>query len=90
MFEKKVRVLYVKPFSFTNTDTGEVIQGCKIHYCYSDLINEKDEKGYKCDFANLSYDLSEKLLKSDLPLETIGKFKVNGSNVLKLYDIVLK
>lgn len=90
MFEKKIRILYVKPFSFNDTDSGKLIQGCKIHYCYSELTNEKEEKGYKCDFANVSYNLSDKLLSSELPLETIGKFKVNSSNVLKLYDIVLK
>ena len=90
MFEKKIRVLYVKPFSFNDTESGKLIQGCKIHYCYSDPINEKEEKGFKCNFANVSYSLSDKLLNSELPLETIGKFKVNSSNELKLYDIVLK
>ena len=90
MFEKKIKVLYVKPYSFNNSDTGEVLQGCKIAYCYVDPINEKEEKGFKVDFGNLSYEYADRLLKTELPFDTIGKFKVNSQNVLKLHDIVLK
>ena len=90
MFEKEVSILYVKPYNFTNDKTGEVLQGCKVAYFMTVPINTKDEKGYRVDYANLSYDYADKLLKVTLPYKSVGKFNTNSKNVLKLVDIVVK
>lgn len=90
MFEKEVCIMYVKPYNFKNDQTGEVLQGCKVAYYLCDPIDTKDEKGFRVDYANLSYDYADSFMKSSLPFKVKGKFNTNSKNVLKLVDIVVK
>lgn len=86
MFEKSIRILYVRCYDFLNDKTGENVKGAKISFCFSEPVNKDDEKGFKVTLANISYDSGRKVM-TKLPYECIGKFELNSNNELKLVEI---
>lgn len=86
MFEKEIRILYVRPYDFLNDKTGENVKGCKCSYCFSDPIDKEDEKGYKVSLANISYSQGRKIMDS-LPYECVGVFELSKNNELRLVEI---
>lgn len=86
MFEKKIKILYVRTYNFINDKTGESVTGAKCSYHFLEPIDDKEEKGYRVELANLSLETGRDII-SKLPYECIGKFDITKDNKLKLVAI---
>ncbi len=86
MFEKKVKILYVRTYNFINDKTGESVTGSKVSYHFTEPTDQENEKGYRVEIGNLSYETGKKLM-SKLPHECVGRFELDKDNKLKLVAI---
>lgn len=86
MFEKKIRVLYVRTYNFVNEKTGESVTGSKVSYHFLEPTNSDNEKGFRVEFGNLSLDTGKKIMNK-LPYECIAKFELSNDSKLKLVAI---
>ncbi len=86
MFEKKIRILYIRNYNFINDKTGESVTGAKCSYHFLDPVDEENEKGYRVELANLSLDTGKAIIDK-LPYECVGKFDLSKDNKLKLVAI---
>ena len=86
MFEKKIKVLYVRTNNFINEKTGESVTGSKISYHFIEPTNQDNEKGYRVQIGNLSLDTGKKIMNK-LPYECTGKFELSNDSKIKLVAI---
>ncbi|MGG0816182.1 hypothetical protein ABE142_26465 [Paenibacillus alvei] len=59
--ETEVFVLAVSRYSFPDKQTGEIIEGTKVHYVERNAQNEDNLVGFNPTTANMPYDYFEKM-----------------------------
>lgn len=64
---QEVQVVYVSRYNFVSDDTGEVLKGCKVTYLSKELLKDKDYVGYKCNTANLPYEVYDDFINQKFP-----------------------
>lgn len=93
--DKKVVVIGVSQYKFRNEETGELIEGTKVHYLDPDGDQEKG-KGYFPTSANMTFDYYNELKEVpgiynlDIGVSLSGRkpvMKVHGFNFLAPLDL---
>lgn len=77
--KRKVVVLGVKRYKFPDRETGEIRDGCSVHYIDLETVEENDLYGVLPQKASLPYETFEKfkngtgIYEADLALDFKGK-----------------
>lgn len=77
--EQNVIVLGVSKYNFTQRDTGEIIQGTKVHYVNAAEQKEDNTLGKIPQTANMAYEIFSKFLDINYPSNFLMKMSIKMS-----------
>ena len=88
--ENVINVIFARPYSLVDEDTGELKKGISIHYVDNELVNESQEDGIGYPVLKNSIDLEKLPSLTQVPgvYKPIYSKKVSkGQQVVKLVDL---